>query len=369
MAGVIGSVVRAVTTSAGVLALSFAAFVVPASASAEEATTPSSSSPTSVAVPYLGTATIEPAQGWRISDCAGPAAASDLVIACDEGRIMLSATEYDPEAVPVTLPVSMSNGRTSMVFEYRVTLAAPEAPTLASRRAPGPVAAGSVLLVPISDLGVECIVCAEGGALAGVAVLPAEAGSLAATPTHLVFRPARDFTGDAELVARFADDFGTWSTDAKVVVPVYRPGPEALIAQSVFTPRDADGSATVDLAALAFASDGAEAHLAGCGAAIHGSVTCAADGTARYTSANDVAVDQFSFRVVSADGEQASGSVTVVGEASDLPQTGPVPVLGSGSDDGVATRVVPRVPVEREQTSRGGVFAPLIGTLDRVGAR
>ncbi|GAA1766751.1 Ig-like domain-containing protein [Agromyces humatus] len=369
MAGVIGSVVRAVTTTAGALALSLIPFAVPASASADDATAPPTSSPTSLAVPYLGTATIEPAQGWRITDCAAPAAASDLVTACDEGRVTLAATRYDAEAGPVTVPVPMTNGRTSMTFEYRVTLAAPEAPTLTSRRAPGPVAAGSVLLVPISDLGVECVVCAEGGTLSAVAVHPAEAGSLAATPTHLVFRPARDFRGDAELVARFADDFGTRSADAKYVVPIYRPGPDPLIAQSIFTRRDADGSATIDLATLAFASGGAEVQLAGCGAAIHGSVTCAADGTARYTSSSDIAVDQFSFRVVSADGEQASGSVTVVGEASDLPQAGPVPAHRSRGGDGVATRIVPRLPVEREQTSRGGVFAPLIGTLDRVGAR
>ncbi len=146
-------------------------------------------------------------------------------------------------------------------------------------------------------------------------------------------------------------------------------GARALIAQSVFVARGADGSATVDLAALAFASGDDDVHLAGCGAAIHGSVICAADGTALYASSGDVAVDQFSFHVVSADGEQATGSVTVVGEASDLPQTGPAPGRAPADDDGVSTPIVPRLPEENEQTSRGGVFAPLIGTLDRVGAR
>ena len=369
MTGVIASVVRVTTAAVGILALSLCTLAVSASAGAAEAPAPPASSPTSVSVPHLGTATIEPAEGWRITDCAAPAAASALVTACDEGRVELSSTGYDPGAVPVTVPVPMSNGRTSMTFEYRVTLAAPEAPTLTSHRAPGPVAAGSVLLVPISDLGVECTVCAAGGTLAAVAVQPAEAGSLAVTPTHLVFRPALDFTGDAELVARFADDFGTWSDDAKFVVPVYAPGPDALIAQSVFVARGADGAVSVDLAALAFASGGGEVRLAGCGAAIHGSVACAADGTARYASSSVVAVDQFSFHVVSADGEQASGSVTVVGEASDLPQMGPAPAQGSRDDDGVSTPIVPRLPVDDQLTSRGGVFAPLIGTLDRVGAR
>ncbi|GAA1811085.1 Ig-like domain-containing protein [Agromyces neolithicus] len=368
MTGVIGSVVRITAIAVGIIALSVCTLAVSSSAGAAETPAPPASSPTSVSVPHLGTATIEPAEGWRITDCAAPAAASDLVTACDEGRVELSSTGYDPEAVPAAVPVPMSNGRTSMTFEYRVELAAPEAPTLTSRRAPGPVAAGSVLLVPVSDLDAECAVCAEGGTLAAVAVQPAEAGSLAATPTHLVFRPALDFTGDAELVGRFADGFGTWSADAKVVVPVYAPGPEALIAQSVFVPRGADGSVTVDLAGLAFSSGSSDVRLAGCGAPIHGSVTCAADGTAIYASSSDVAVDQFSFRVVSADGEQASGSVTVVGEASDLPQAGPAPAQGSRSDDGVSTPIVPRLPVEGEQTSRGGVFAPLIGTLDRVGA-
>ena len=369
MTGVIAAVVRVTTAAVGLLAISLVTLAVPAAAAAAEAPAPPESSPTSIAVPHLGTETIEPAQGWRITDCAAPAAASALVTACDEGRVELSSTGYDPDAVAVTVPVPMTNGRTSMTFEYRVTLAAPDAPALTSRRAPGPVAAGSVLLVPLSDLGVECAVCTGGGTLAAVTVQPAEAGTLAATPTHLVFRPALGFTGDAELVARFADAFGTWSADAKFVVPVYAPGPDALIAQSIFVTRGADGSATVDLAALAFTSGDADVHLAGCGAAIHGSVTCAADGTALYASSGDIAVDQFSFRVVSADGEQASGSVTVVGEASDLPQTGPAPGLGSGNEDGVSTPIVPRPPEENEQTSRGGVFAPLIGTLDRVGAR
>ena len=325
--------------------------------------------PTAVAIPYLGTTTIEPAEGWQVVDCSVPTAASPLVVACHPDRIELAATAYDPAAVATIVPVPLSNGRTSMVFDYAVTLDPPEPPSVAPSRRMSPVAAGSVVLLPISDLGVECTVCTAGGALDAVGVEPSSAGTAVATPTHLVFRPAAGFTGEAGIAVRFADDYGTWSHDATVSVPVYRPGPEPLIAVSVFAPR-ADGATTIDLSSLAFSIGGSVVQVIGCGAPIHGTVVCGPDGAAVYSPVGEAAVDQFSFQVAAANGEQATGSVTLVSGASELPDAGPVPASGGArSDDGVASQVVPAVPAEREQRGREGVFAPLIGTLDRVAAR
>jgi hypothetical protein len=330
--------------------------------------------PTAIAVPYLGTATIEPAEGWQVADCSVPTAATPLVVACHPDRIELAASSYDPDAGATTVPVPLSNGRTSMVFDYLVTLDPPEPPSVGRGRSMSPVAAGSVVLLPISDLGIECTVCAEGGALDVVAVEPRNAGTAVATPTHVVFRPARGFTGEAGIIVRYADDYGTWSHDATVTVPVYRGGPEPLIALSVFAPR-ADGATTVDLSSLAVSIGGSDVHVVGCGAPMHGAVVCGPDGAAMYTPVGEVGVDQFSFQVAASNGEQATGSVTLVSGASasatsDLPESGPVPASAvDEGDDGVPSQVVPALPAEHEEQAREGVFAALIGTLDRAGAR
>jgi hypothetical protein len=325
--------------------------------------------PTAIAVPYLGTATIEPAEGWQVADCSVPAAATPLVVACHPDRIELAASSYDPDAGATTVPVPLSNGRTSMVFDYLVTLDPPEPPSVGAGRTMSPVAAGSVVLLPISDLGVECAVCAEGGALDVVGVEPANAGTAVPTPTHVVFRPAPGFTGEAEIIVRYADDYGTWSHDAAVTVPVYRGGSGPLIALSVFAPR-ADGATTVDLSALASSIGGSDVQVVGCGAPMHGTVVCGPDGTAVYSPVGEVAVDQFSFQVAAANGEQATGSVTLVSTDSDLSESGPVPASAvDGGDDGVASQIVPALPAEREEQSREGVFAALIGTLERAAPR
>ncbi|WP_169053888.1 hypothetical protein [Agromyces sp. H66] len=348
-----------------------AAASAPSSTSAANASEPDllPSGPTRIDVPYLGTATIEPAEGWQISDCTGPVASSPLVVACDATRIELAATGFDPDADPVTIPVGLTNGRTDLAFDYVVATAPPEAPSVTPTRPATPVAAGSVSLVPISDLGVECTVCAERGALEVVDVRPATAGSAIATSTHVVFRAAAGYAGEAEIVIRFVDDFGTASPESTLVIPVTRPGPAELIALNVFAPLDPAGSTTVDLASLVFSNGDAEVFFTGCGAPVHGGVVCGADGIAEYTTLADVAVDQFGFAVASADGEQSTGSVTLVRAGGDLPTEGLVPASGRVGGGAVAAAVVPARPVGPRGDERAGLFASLIGILDRVGAR
>lgn len=330
---------------------------------------PSPSGPTSVAVPYLGTATIEPAAGWQITDCAGPAATTPLVVACDPTRIELAAPSFDPAAKPVVIPVALSNGRTSMVFDYIVTTEPPAAPKVAPARSGAPVAAGTVVLIPISDLGVECAVCVEGGSLEVAGVGPQGAGTAVATQAHVVFRPAAGFTGEAELHVRFIDDFGTPSNEAKYLVPVYRAGPSALVALSVFAPLAPSGATTLDLATLAFSTAGSDLRFVGCGTAVHGTVVCGPDGSAEYTPSSAATVDQFSFRVVGTDGEQASGSVTLVADDGSRQTSGPVPTEANGEGERAASAIIPAIPIEPVGDGRESVFVALIDTLDRVGAR
>lgn len=351
---------RAATAAVAVLAV----LAVPLSARAEPVAPPPS--PADVEIPYLGEGSIEPAPPWRIADCAVVAAASPLVTGCDASRITLAAPEYDPDAGVITIQVPLTNDAVSTTVGYRVRLAGPEAPTARPDDTAWPVAAGSLLRVPISELGLECAVCGAGGRLEVLGVEPASAGSAWATPTHVVFRSSSRYAGAAEVGFRFADDFGTWSAGAALHAAVYRPD-APLVTLDLGVPSATDGTASVALHDLVASIGGDDVVLVGCGAPIHGRVSCDGE-TARYVGPSG-GVDQFAVWFA-AGGEQASASVTVVPEASaDAPGGGPwpVPAAPSKQTDGIVSRLVPPVPIEHHDTP--GLFSSLVETLDRVGAR
>ncbi|QEO15124.1 hypothetical protein FLP10_12405 [Agromyces intestinalis] len=340
-------------------------------AAEEPADAPAPAAPTAIAIPYRGTEQITPAAPWRIADCSG--VANPLVVGCTEEAIDLAAPDYDPDAGVTRLAVPFTNGELSMTVEYQVSLAAPDAPVLRPSQAAQPVAAGSLLRVPISDLGLTCTACAEGGAIETVGVEPAEAGSAWATPTHIVFRAAAGFAGPVEVHLRVADDYGTWSAEAAVYAGVYRPASPPVVALDVFAPLDG-GTATVDLGELVTSIAGDDLVLVACGGGLYGQVACGADGVATYSGSG--AIDQFSFRFA-AGGEQAGGSVTLVPAGAGLPEAGPVPMApavigGDAGDDAdtarIALAVIPPEPAEHDG-SVAGVFTPFVATLDRVGAR
>ncbi|MFK4728707.1 hypothetical protein ROT00_03380 [Agromyces mediolanus] len=325
-----------------------------------------------VAIPYRGSTTIDIAAPWRITDCGMPREAGPLVVGCDERSISLAAPDYDPEAPTTVVRVPLSDGRITTVAEYRVRLEGPETPSAEPGRTVRPATAGALLRLPVSELGVECAVCDAGGRLRAVAVHPAQAGSLWATPTHLVFRAAEGYTGPAELVFRFADDYGTWSPEGVVQASVVRGVGAPLVTSDLVVGLDDDG-AELSLEELAFALGGDELVLVGCGTAIRGQVRCEADGTIGYQG--DGGVDQFAVQVASTGGEQALASVTLVPADADAdaeagalrPGTAPIAKSKQGKQ-GVASAIAPRRPVE-DHTGASGLLAPLLGTLDRVGAR
>lgn len=360
-----GRFVRRATLLALASTLALLALGTPSPAALAAESVPPAVGPTEIEVPYLDATTIEPAPPWRIAECDGPRAASALVTACDEQRIELAAPAYDPEAGVTVIPVQLTNGAVSMTVSYRVRLAPPDAPGAHPSTAARPVASGSLLRVPISDLGLECTVCAEGGTLEALEVEPAAAGSAWATPTHLVFRASDGYTGPVELGFRYADDFGSWSADSAVPVSVYRAGEAPLVALDVFVPLADDGTATIDLSALVTSIAGDDVILVGCGGALHGLVSCGM--RAQYAGPAG-AVDQFGFQVA-AGGEQASGSVTLVPAGSELPADGLVPIAPLDLDESVHTPFTPPVPVEHDDSAGDGIFSPLVAILDRVGAR
>lgn len=327
-----------------------------------------------VAIPYLGSTTIDIAAPWRITDCQTPVQASPLVVGCDERSISLAAPEYDPDAAAVVVPVPLTDGRITTIAEYRVSLEAPETPSAEPARAVRPTASGTLLRLPISELGVECAVCDAGGRLRAVAVHPAEAGSLWATPTHLVFRAAQGYAGPAELVYRFADDYGTWSPEGVIQASVLRSEGAPLVTSDLVVALE-EGGAELSLEQLGFVLGDDELVLVGCGTAIRGQLRCDADGSIVYRG--DGAADQFAVQLATAGGEQALASVTLVPAAEDegadaasdslRPGTAPIAKPKQGKQ-GVASAIVPRRPVE-DHHGAGGLLAPLLATLDRVGAR
>lgn len=353
---------RAATAVFVVLAALAVASTAAPAALAEPA--PQPPSPADVEIPYLGDAAIEPAPPWLIADCAAVAAASPLVTGCDATRVTLVAPEYDPDAEVQVIPVALTNGAVSTTVGYRVTLMGPDVPAVRPAEAPWPVAAGSLFRVPISDLGIECEVCAAGGRLEALEVKPTSAGAAWATPTHLVFRASAGYSGEAEIGYRFADDYGTWSAGAAVHAAVYPPSVDPLVTFDLVVPTAADGTASVELSTLVASIADEEVLLVGCGAAMHGRVACDED-VASYSGAPGVP-DQFSVQFA-AGGEQATASVTLVPEGSER-RTGPAAIAPPPDQaDGVTTWFVPPVPVDHHDTS--GIFSPLVATLDRVGAR
>ncbi|MGI9821851.1 hypothetical protein [Agromyces sp. Marseille-Q5079] len=331
---------------------------------ADDVVAPESANAAEIEVPYLETAEIQPSPPWRIADCAGPTAATPLVVACDAEHIQLSAPDFDPEAGVTVLPVELTDGTVSMTVAYRVSLGAPPAPEAAPSANVRPVASGSLLRIPFSDLGTTCTRCAGGAGLVAVGVEPASAGTAWATPTHLVFRASSTFTGPAEIGFGIVDEFGTTS-EGTIPVGVYR-ADVPLIALDVYAALDDDGDAEIDLASLVTSIAGDDVVFVGCGAALHGSVACDADGTARYAGSG--AVDQFGFQVA-AGGEQASGSVTLVPADTDLnlPSSGPVPTAPTGAhgDEPVTTPFTP--PAPSEHVAADGPFDAFIAVLDRTG--
>lgn len=356
MIGIARGVTAAVAAALLVLGAGAAGHAQTAAEPAEEPV----SGPADIAIPYADTASIEPAPPWRIVDCAAVRGVSELVRSCDAETVVLGAADYDPDAGVTVLPVTLTTGARTMTVQYRVTLEAPPAP---ATRAPAEraVAAGALLRVPLTDFDIACTVCVDGGSSQIIAVDPEGAGTAWTTPTHAVFRAAREFRGSADIHVAIADDFGT---TAKTGFPAFvYPGRDdaALTALDVRVPLDADGRAQIDLTALLSASGADEPVIVGCGASAHGAVACDAAGSAEYHGSGQI--DQFSFHVF-AGGEQAWGSVTLVeaGEAGGL-----VPMASSGPA-AVPMAIVPPLPPEGGDSGGNGMFQPFTALLDRVGA-
>jgi hypothetical protein len=333
-------------------------------------TSPTPSGSNVVAVPYLGEIQVRPAEGYSFLDCGAMTAASaGLTAACDAGSWTLRATAYDPASAALRVPVALASGATRLSVDYLVALAPPEPPVLPDLDYGYPVPAGSRVLLPISDLRPECTLCelTGGVGLEVVGVDPAGSGTVTVTPTHVVVETDAGRSGAVEVQLRATDDLGQRSQTAVLTLHLYDGAADPLIASHVHAPFDLDaGAATsVDLTELF----GAGATLLGCGAAIAGTVTCTPSGEALYQPANGTtpAVDQFAFHVATDEGEQATGSVTLLRGGPGLDELLAAPLAGADGAD-TAQSLVPALPPPPEETDDGGVFTPFAELLNRIGA-
>lgn len=323
-----------------------------------------------VAIPYESTMDAKPAEGWTITDCAAVLAATPLATACSADTISFAAPDYDPEAGTVRVPVAMSNGSVSTTIDYFVSLEAPEAPSFAEAVYGYPLPAGARILLPISDLGISCTDCDEHGAQIVVeGVAPAEAGTLEATATHLVLTAAPGYTGDAELQLSVRDDGGQSGAITPITVRLVPSLATAAGALHIVTPVDGD-STELDL--LDAAAAGEALSVIGCGAPVLGTVRCGEGGAASITLPSGVDIDQFSFHIVDAAGDQSTGSVTVVRAGSEAAETlatadGPALAGAIGAEE-TASLVPVRVPPAEPGDEGAGVLTGFLGLLDRIGA-
>ena len=324
-----------------------------------------------IVIPYLGERELTPAAGWTIADCGivnGQAASlPGVLLACDSAGIGLTASAFDAEWGTRTLTAGLQNGAVRVEVDYRVVLEPPTAPSLNEVDYGYPVTQGSVLLLPLGDLGPTCTLCSTGSGseVEIVGLSPQDAGLAAVSGTHLVLRTAPDFTGTATVQVGLVDDVGQRSEPVEVTVHVApRAGaPAALGALHVVLARSAEASTVIDLAAISWNQTGSDLLIA-CGGATFGTVQCADDLSAVYTSGSGASVDQFSFQVVTVDGQQASGSVTLVAGGVTEPPLGISSVATSAT---APLLVTPRVPVEgaAETSANAGLsyFSALLATI------
>lgn len=282
--------------------------------------------PNAVTIPYLDDVEAQPAEGWRFVDCPAVMAQSALVVSCDEERFTARADFYDPAYGHEVIDVAMTNGRISTTMQYVIQLEPPDPPETVVDAYPYPAPAGGSLLIPISDLGIECAACEQGGAIEAFSVTPAGAADLTVTETHVVVRPRASFAGALTIALRFADQYGGWSQQFELEVPVSRLTDEAPVALATYAEMPAE---PVELAVedLVAGGDADGIEIVGCGAPLHGSVGCGAGQTVRYTPSGQAAADQFSVHLMRGP-DVLTASVTFVRADAEtgLPTSGLAPL-------------------------------------------
>lgn len=287
--------------------------------------------PNAVSIPYLDEVTASMADGWQVADCAAVRAQSSFIVDCTPEGFTARTDFYDRSYGHDLVDVAMTNGRVSTTIQYVVQLAPPEAPETSMSSYPYPAPAGGSLLIPISDLGLSCEACTEGGAIEAFSVAPRGAAELSATETHVVVRPAADFSGPLTVSLRFADQFEDWSQPFEFTVPVSQLSEDAPRAIATYAAMP-EVAAEFDVAQFV-AGDAEGVQIIGCGEALHGQVSCGAGDVVRYVPTPEALVDQFSVHLARG-ADIVTASLTLVRPHEDigLPTEGLAPVHSDAAE-------------------------------------
>lgn len=346
------------------------ASVLVGSASPAHASTEFASGPSVVEVPLESSLEVRPAEGWHYADCAALRAASPLVTACSSESFTVTGGAYDAEIAPVRVPVLLQGSNSELTVDYVIRLAEPAIPTAPDTTIGIPLTAGSVNLIPLSDLGLTCGLCTAGEATIEVgAVSPEDLGTARVTGTHLVYAAKSDAQGLVEVDLRVRDNIEAVSKTFKVMLHV---SPDHLVqgsqpdaSQSLHGLHLARDPGPFDLSVgelVASVTQGGTLIISACGPALHGTVQCTPGGEIHYEPGpTNPETDQFAVRLVASDGRQAIASVTMY---ADAPQIAP----GAGAKRAKLELSLPTPPPEAEEAASGATtrFTEL---MDALGAR
>lgn len=342
------------------LALLFAV-IAPIPASAARLPVETDQSQLSVVIPYLGTATRELPTGWKVTACPAGAAPNLVRLTCDEQRITFAGDGFADDVGEQQITISFTFNGAPESITYTVTLAPPRLQGPVSDDYGYPLGQGMQALIPFSDLMYVCEACTTSGPTYTTGkVKPKSAGMVSFSGTGLIFNPAPDFTGKAQLSFAVRDAFGQKSAASTITVSV--------VAGSSKAPAIVADTITVGVGTTAHGNaltndlqdESVSTVLSSCGKPANGTVECKPDGSYVYTpDPGFTGIDQFSYHLFSSPtGDQATGSV-IVGIGAD-----PMPVLKMRPSAEAAPLMAPPIEHPDDETAKkNGVFSLLRDAL------
>lgn len=326
--------------------------------------------PSTITVPYLGTADLTLNAAWTLAQC--PSLGIALVeVSCDEdGGVHLTATGFEPDAGAwdLAVEVTASDGA-PRVIDYRVVLEDPQPAQIRSGQLDWPGVAGGRTLIPIASLIESCEYCGH-GTEAQVQVIAEEGDPTIrawVTERHLVIDAAPE-AEVATLAFRVKDSAGNWSEAGEIRVPLLRPSDSRDTALHLVVPTDA----TVGALELLAVADPSAWDLVGCTAASAGELSCELGAITFQPDPSDQPDQpgqpdlqaQVVVTMRSANGDTLTGSITFDASAEQGSRLAPAVPL----DKAIQHLAFPAPPSKGDAASHSnaGLLAPLWQLLPTI---
>lgn len=350
--------------STSLLVMSLALLPMPAAmpAGTQVAAQATSAGPSVVVVPLEETLEVRPAAGWSFLDCGTLLAASELVTACTAESFTVTGPAYDAEIPQVRVPVEMRGPGGNYTVDYVIRLAEPTPASAPDTKVGIPVPSGSVALIPLSSLGIDCGLCTVGNATIEVGALDRlDLGVASVTGSHLVFSAAPGVQGAVEIDVRVNDDIETTSNTFKVTLYVSQAPTEAFHGLHLVRALEEQ---ELEVSELLLEPE-EDVYISSCGPAMHGAVRCTPSGSIRYSphaNTETYPSDQFQVHIVAADGRQGLASVTLLDAGSGISPA-------AGTTRAKLDFTLPEPPSEEDEETAAGVTDTFAALMDTLGAR